>query len=112
MFGVQWAKGIGAWWIFVVSALAWLLMGSAGCSVTSWDGQATEGKHRTTWNHGLEIGISGWGIYIGPGRNSTTTVENHFEATAEGVGAGDDTTLDDAASDAQASLSPTGAKED
>lgn len=64
-------------------ALAMLL---GGCSVSSWETDATEGEHHTTWNHGFEIAVSGWGIYIGPGRNSTTTVDNKFTATADGEG--------------------------
>ncbi len=86
MLGWNVLNGSWVWRVFVITVLAWFLIGSSGCSVTSWDAQASEGKHKTTWNHGLEISVTGWGIYIGPGRSSTTTIENEFEATAQGTG--------------------------
>ncbi len=86
MLGWNLLNGRWAWLTFIVSALAWFLIGPSGCSISSWDAQASEGQHRTTWNHGLEISVTGWGIYIGPGRGSETTIENEFEATAQGTG--------------------------
>ena len=89
MFGWNWMNGSWAWWLLIISALAWVVAGSTGCTIGSWDAQATDGSHKTTWNHGLEISVTGWGIYIGPGRNSVTTVEHEFEATAKGTGTDD-----------------------
>ena len=86
MLGWNWLTGQGASWGLIVTVLLWFLTIMSGCSVTSWDAEATQGTHRTTWNHGLEIGFSGWGMYIGPGRNSTTSIENEFTAAAQGTG--------------------------
>lgn len=86
MFDWSGLTGKWLWWAFIIVALSWFSIGATGCSIASWDAQATEGRHKTTWNHGLEISVTGWGIYIGPGRNSTTTIDNEFAATAEGTG--------------------------
>ena len=89
---LDWIKDTRSRCLVISCALFWLLAGPTGCSVTSWDAPATEGRHSTTWNHGLEISFTGWGLYVGPGRDSTTTVENEFEATAGGTGKHHDAT--------------------
>ena len=84
-------RGRARWedWVFgaALIVIVWgvLITGLAsGCSVTSWDAEADSGTHRTTWNHGLEVKVDGWGFYIGPGRGSTSTIDNTFSARARG----------------------------
>ena len=72
-------------WILVL-ALALLFFASWGCAVTSWDVDAKDGKQATTWHWGLEVAVKEWGFYIGPGRNSSTTITNDFEVKATGTG--------------------------